>query len=92
MSQRLPRAKIELFRGSGSCEATRSISLSASPILWASPVAQLVKKPPAMQETWVRFLSWDNPREKGKAIHAAIREVLFLFFAVLHFVFSCFFR
>ena len=30
-----------------------------------SAVAQLVKNPPAMWETWVRFLGWDNPLEKG---------------------------
>ena len=29
---------------------------------WASLVAQLVKNPPAMQETWVRSLGWDDPR------------------------------
>ena len=33
----------------------------------ASLVAQLVKNPPAMQETWVRFLGWEDPLEKGKA-------------------------
>ena len=34
----------------------------------ASFVAQLVKNPPAMWETWVRTLSWEDPLEKGKAI------------------------
>ena len=34
---------------------------------WASLVPQLVKNPLAMQETWVRFLGWENPLEKGKA-------------------------
>ena len=34
---------------------------------WASLVAQLVKNPPAMQETWVRSLGWEDPLEKGKA-------------------------
>ena len=33
---------------------------------WASLVAQLVKNPPAMQETWVRSLGWEDPLEKGK--------------------------
>ena len=28
---------------------------------WASLVAQLVKNPPAMQETWVRSLGWEDP-------------------------------
>ena len=39
---------------------------------WASLAAQLVKNPPAMQETWVRSLSWENPLEKGKATHSSI--------------------
>jgi len=30
-------------------------------------VAQLVKKPPAMWEIWVRSLGWEDPLEKGKA-------------------------
>ena len=31
---------------------------------WASRVAQMVKNPPAMGETWVRSLGWeDSPRE-----------------------------
>ena len=39
---------------------------------WASLVAQLVKNLPAMQETWVRFLSWEDSLEKGKATHSSI--------------------
>ena len=39
---------------------------------WASLVAQLVKNPLAMQETWVRPLSWEDPLEKGKATHSSI--------------------
>ena len=31
-----------------------------------SLVAQLVKNPPAMPETWVQSLSWEDPLEKGK--------------------------
>ena len=33
---------------------------------WASLVAQLVKSPPAMWETWVWTLGWEDPLEKGK--------------------------
>ena len=33
--------------------------------VWASLVAQLVKNPPAMQETWVRSLCWEDSLEKG---------------------------
>ena len=39
---------------------------------WASLVAQLVKNPPAMWETWVRSLGWEDPLEKGKATHSSI--------------------
>ena len=38
----------------------------------ASLVAQLVKNPPAMQETWVRYLGREDPLEKGKATHSSI--------------------
>ena len=39
---------------------------------WASLVAQLVKNPPVMWETWVRALGWEDPLEKGKATHSSI--------------------
>ena len=38
----------------------------------ASLVAQLVKNPPAMQETWVQSLDWEDPLEKGIATHSSI--------------------
>ena len=38
---------------------------------WASLLAQLVKNPPAMQETWAPSLGWENPLEKGKATHSS---------------------
>ena len=39
---------------------------------WAFLVAQLVKNPPAMRETWVRSLVWEDPLEKEMAIHSSI--------------------
>ena len=39
---------------------------------WTSLLAQLVKNLPAMQETWVRSLGWEDPLEKGKATHCSI--------------------
>ena len=39
---------------------------------WASLVAQLVKNPPSMWETWVQSLGWEDPLEKGKATHSSI--------------------
>ena len=38
----------------------------------ASLVPQLLKNPPAMRETWVRSLGWEDPLEKGKATHSSI--------------------
>ena len=38
----------------------------------ASLVAQLVKNPPAMWETWVQSLGWEDSLEKGKATHSSI--------------------
>ena len=35
-------------------------------------MAQLVKNLPAMWETWVQFLGWEDPLEKGKATHSSI--------------------
>ena len=35
-------------------------------------VAQLVKNPPAMQETLVQFLGQEDPLEKGMATHSSI--------------------
>ena len=37
-----------------------------------SLVAQLVKNLPAILETWVRSLDWEDPLEKGKATHSRI--------------------
>ena len=39
---------------------------------WASLVAQLVKNLPAMKETWVLSLGWEDTLEKGKATHSRI--------------------
>ena len=39
---------------------------------WASLVAQLVKNPPAMRDTWVQSLGWEDPLEKEKATHSSI--------------------
>ena len=33
---------------------------------WTSLVVQLVKKPPAMQETWIQFLGWEDPLERDR--------------------------
>ena len=40
--------------------------------LWASRVIQAVKTLPAVQETWIRSLSWEDPLEKGMVTHSSI--------------------
>ena len=37
-----------------------------------SLVAQMVKNPPAMQETWVQYLGWKDSLEEGMATHSSI--------------------
>ena len=37
-----------------------------------SLIAQLVKNPPAMRETWVQSLVWDESLKKGKATNSSI--------------------
>ena len=39
---------------------------------WTSLVAQLVKNPPAMQETYIQSLGWEDPLEEGMATHSSI--------------------
>ena len=39
--------------------------------MWASLVAQLVKNLPAMWETWVRSLGWEDALEKEMATHSS---------------------
>ena len=47
---------------------TEQLSLS----LWASLVAQTIKSPPAVWETWVRSLGPEDPLEKEMATHSSI--------------------
>ena len=35
-------------------------------------MAQIAKNPPAMRETWVPSLGWEDPLEKGMATHSSI--------------------
>ena len=43
-------------------------------LTWASLVAQTVKNPPAMKETWVQSLGWKDPLEKRMATHSSILD------------------
>ena len=51
-------------------DMTERLSLSLS--TRASLVSQMVKNPPAMRETWVRSLGWEDPLEEGMATHSSI--------------------
>ena len=46
--------------------------LCDNPLPQASLVAQTVKNLPAMQETWVQSLGWEDPLEKGMDTHSSI--------------------
>ena len=52
--------------------ATMENSMKGSQKIKASLVAQLVKNPPAMWDTWAQSLGWEDPLEKGKATHSSI--------------------
>ena len=39
---------------------------------WASLVAQMLKNPPAMWDTSVQSLDWEDPVEEGMTIHSSI--------------------
>ena len=40
--------------------------------IWAPLVAQLIKNLPAMRETWVQSLGWEDPLEEGVATYSSI--------------------
>ena len=46
--------------------------LESTQINQVSLIAQLVKNPPTMRETWVQSLGWEDPLEKRKATHSSI--------------------
>ena len=56
----------------GSSQLRNRTHVSSLQYPWSSLVSQLVKNPPAMQETSVRSLNWEDPLEKGKATHCSI--------------------
>ena len=59
----------------GKCKSLGLLNCSFDmylPLMWASLVAQLVKNLPAMWETWVQSLGWEDPLEKGKATHSSV--------------------
>ena len=63
---------VEYSRTTGEGAAAFEVAAFGGGVYRASLVAQLVKIPPAMWETWVRSLGWEDPLEKGKATHSSI--------------------
>ena len=62
---------VEYARTAGEGAAAFEVTAFGGGVCRASLVAQLVKIPPAMWETWVRSLGWEDPLEKGKATHSS---------------------
>ena len=60
-----------LWKEDGSPRHSSSGS-TGSPLLSPSPVVQMVKNLPAMWETWIQCLGWEDPLEKGTATHSSI--------------------
>ena len=56
---------------------------------WACLLAQMVKNPPAMQETWVRSLGQEDPLEEGMATHSSVLacRILMIFVATIQLYF-----
>ena len=53
-------------------ESETTERLSLTPLGWASLVAQMVKNLPAMWQTQVRSLGWEDPLEKEMGTHSCI--------------------
>ena len=47
-------------------------NINFSIVPWTSLVAQTVNSLPAVQETWIRSLGWEDPLEEGMATHSSI--------------------
>ena len=56
----------------GNSKKVQAFLYSRLPMLKASLVAQTVKDLLAVQETWIQFLGWEDPLEKGMTTHSSI--------------------
>ena len=73
----LPSNTLGSFRGAGIRSMGSNPGCSTAYVILcevhkASLVAQLVKNSPAMWETWVQSLGWEDPLEEGMATHSGI--------------------
>ena len=63
---------LDLYGRLWKCHGARGCVIQFSNVLqWASLGAQLVKNRPAMWETWVRPLGWEDPVEEGMTAHSS---------------------
>ena len=72
MSPKSPALADGFFTTSATWEALDLVLAPSYAPKWASLVAQMVKNLPAMQETQVRSLVWEDPLEKGMVNHSSI--------------------
>ena len=54
------------------CKGSLRVDRTHMVPLWLGMMAQMVKNPPAMWETWVRYLDWEDSPKKGTATHSSI--------------------
>ena len=65
--------KVLFLKNQSKCFCKYSVKGASKLILAPTTLAQLVKNLPEMQDIWVRSLGWEDPLEKGKAIHSSIQ-------------------
>ena len=71
ITEHFPRARHHSWGFQGFI-CTHPLPETETGIINPSLVAQIVKNPPAMGETWVRSLGWEDPLEEGMATHSSI--------------------
>ena len=64
--------QVNFFSGGAGSKIPWRRGMLHTPVFLGFPMAQLVKNLPAVWETWVRSLGWEDPLEKGKATHTSI--------------------
>ena len=66
------KARETVFERAQMSLSRQTLKISYCRRVRACLIAQSVKNLPAMQETWVQFLGWEDPLEKKMAIHSSM--------------------